>query len=156
MTNALLIFVATLALGVRFNLPRYTLPYSATIASVSYFVGQLLFTRGATAPEAAFVAAFMVAMISELLARLLKVPSPVLSIPGVIPLVPGSVAYRAVVHLVKGQEILGVEFGTRAGLTAVGIASGLLLASALSRRVLKPVFQVLVIDRPEDSGELSD
>lgn len=155
MTNALLIFVATLALGVRFNLPRYTLPYSATIASVSYFVGQWLLARGATAPEAAFVAAFMVAMISELLARVLKVPSPVLSIPGVIPLVPGSVAYRAVVHLVKGQEILGVELGTRAGLTAVGIASGLLLASALSRRVLKPVFQVLILETSEESDEVA-
>jgi len=65
LTNAFLIFVATLALGVRFNLPRYILPYSATIASVSYFVGQWLLTRGATAPEASFVAAFMVAMISD-------------------------------------------------------------------------------------------
>lgn len=117
---------------------------------MSYFVGQWLLARGATAPEAAFVAAFMVAMASELLARILKVPSTVLSIPGVIPLVPGSIAYRSVVHLVKGQEILGVEFGTRAGLTAVGIASGLLLASALSRRVLKPVFQVLVTETPDE------
>jgi uncharacterized membrane protein YjjB (DUF3815 family) len=90
------------------------------------------------------------------LARVLKVPSPVLSIPGVIPLVPGSVAYRSVVHLVKGEEILGVELGTRAGLTAVGIASGLLLASALSRRVLKPVFQVLVIASDEKTESVND
>ncbi|MFA5507153.1 MAG: threonine/serine exporter family protein [Vulcanimicrobiota bacterium] len=144
MTNVLLIFVATLALGIRFNLPLRTLPYSASIAAVSYFLASWLSTRGASPPEAAFAGAFAVAMISEVLARVLKVPSPVLSIPGVIPLVPGSVAYRAVVQLVKGQEVMGMELAIKAALTAVGIASGLLLASALSRQTLKPVFQVVL------------
>jgi uncharacterized membrane protein YjjB (DUF3815 family) len=143
-TDSLLIFVATLALGVRFNLPRNTLPYAATIAAISFQATQWLLAHGATNPEAAFVGAFMVAMSSELLARVLKVPSTVLSIPGVIPLVPGGMAYRAVVHLVNSQEVLGVEVGTRAALTAVGIASGLLLASSLSRKALKPVFQAVV------------
>jgi uncharacterized membrane protein YjjB (DUF3815 family) len=143
-TNSLLIFLATLALGVRFNLPRNTLVYSATIAATSYFATQWLLAHGAKEPEAAFVGAFLVAMSSELLARILKVPSTVLTIPGVIPLVPGSLAYRAVVHLVNSKEVLGVEYGTRAALTAVGIASGLLLASSLSRRILKPVFQAVV------------
>lgn len=153
MMNALLIFVATLALGVRFNLPRYTLPYSATIAAVSFFVTQWLDEHGATGAEAAFVGAFMVAMSSELLARVLKVPSTVLSIPGVIPLVPGSLAYRAVVHLVRSEEILGVGVGTRAAMTAVGIASGLLLASSLSRKLLKPIFQA-VLPVESESSEL--
>lgn len=146
--NSILIFFATLALGVRFNLPRSTLPYSATIAATSYGATQWLLAHGATEPEAAFVGAFLVAMSSEVLARVLKMPSTVLSIPGVIPLVPGGLAYRAVVHLVKSQEVLGVEVGTRAALTAVGIASGLLLASSVGRRLLKPVFQIVAPGDP--------
>lgn len=139
-----------MALGVRFNLPRATLPYSSGIAALSFLAAQLLARHGAKAAEAAFVGAFLVAMSSELLARVLKVPSPLLSIPGIIPLVPGSVAYRAVLHMVRGEETLGLEVGIRAGLTAVGIASGLLLAGAISRKFLKPVFgsTVDIVTRP--------
>lgn len=151
MLNACLIFIATLALGVRFNLPRATLPYSATIAAVSFFATQWLAEHGAKGPEAAFCGAFMVAMSSELLARVLKVPSPVLSIPGVIPLVPGSLAYRAVLHFVKGEELQGVEVATKAAMIAVGIASGLLLASSLSRRLLKPVFAIVIPETVSES-----
>jgi uncharacterized membrane protein YjjB (DUF3815 family) len=140
-TNAVLIFIATLALGVRFNLPKSTLAYSSAIAALSFLATQWFLSHGATGPEAAFVGAFLVAMSSEVLARILKVPSTVLSIPGIIPLVPGSVAYRAVVNLVRGDELAGIEIGIGAGLTAVGIASGLLLASSLGRRFLKPVFR---------------
>ena len=140
MTNGVLIFIATLALGVRFSLPKSTLVYSSTIAMLSFLATEWLLSRGATGPEAAFVGAFLVAMSAEILARVLKVPSPVLSIPGIIPLVPGTAAYRAVVNLVRGEELAGIEIGIAAGLTAVGIASGLLLASSLGRKFLRPVF----------------
>lgn len=146
--NIVLIFIAALALGPRFHLPRETLLVSSTIACLGFACSQWLTDHGATAPEAAFAGAFVVAMSSEFLARFLRVPSPVLSIPGIIPLVPGSVAYRAVTHLVKGEEVSGVGVGTNAVLTAVGIASGLLLASALARQVLKPIFRSAAVIAP--------
>lgn len=137
---ALWIFVATMAVGVRFNLPRNTLVVSSSIAALSFSVFLTLKDLGASDSEACFIGAFLVATCSEILARVMKVPSPVLSIPGIIPLVPGSVAYKAVIHLVQGDEILGVSTGVKATLSAVGVASGLLLASSLSRKLLKPVF----------------
>lgn len=140
MKGMLLVFLATLGLGVRFNIPKNCLLVSSVIASLSIGIVDLMKSLGATNSESAFVGAFLVAMSAELLARVMKVPSPVLSIPGVIPLVPGSMAYRAVIHLVKGEEVEGVGAGTRVLITAVGIASGLLLASAISRKVLRPVF----------------
>ena len=141
MITVLWIFLATLALGVRFNIPRSALVFSAAIASSCFGVVLLLQNLGAQEAESAFVGAFLVAMSSEILARFLRVPSPVLSIPGVIPLVPGSVAYRAVIHLVKGEQVQGLETSVKVVLTAVGIASGLLLASALGRRFLGPIFR---------------
>ena len=138
--KALLIFVATLGVGIRFNLPRNTLAVAAAIATLAYWVSELLLKSGVSTAEAAFVGAFLVAITSEVLARVLKVPAPVLSTPGIIPLVPGSLAYRGVIHLVSGRQMEGLDYGTRVLLTAVSIASGLLLASALSRRVMKPTF----------------
>lgn len=135
--NVLLVFVATLAVGIRFQLPKQSLGFSATIASLSYWLSVEAQALGASVTEASFLAAFTVAMSSEVLARALKTPAPVLSIPGIIPLVPGSVAYRGVIHLVNGQEVEGMALAVKAVLIASGIASGLLLASAVSRRVFR-------------------
>lgn len=136
----LLIFFATVGLGVRFNIPKNSLLVSSLIASFSHGFVEILRSLGAGDVESAFVGAFLVAMSAEILARLMKVPSPVLSIPGIIPFVPGSLAYRAVIHMVRGEEVQGIGVGVKVLLVAVGIASGLLLASAVSRRWLKPVF----------------
>ncbi len=134
-----LIFLASLSVGVLLNMPRQSLVLASVIGVAGSMVNSSLLRIGAHPQEAAFAASFAVAILAELLARRLKVPSPVLSIPGVIPLVPGSVAYRATTYLVDGKEISGAQTAIGAALTAVGIASGLLLASAISRRVIKPL-----------------
>lgn len=141
--SALLIFTASLATGVLFSLPRRALVLAALIAATGYSLKEWLLLHQASPAEAAFLGAFLVAQVAEVLARVLKLPSPVLSIPGIIPLVPGSAAYQAITQIVQGKEVLGAETGVGAGLTAVAIASGLLLASALSRRLLGPVFRLL-------------
>lgn len=134
-----LIFLASLSVGVLLNMPRQSLVLASVIGVAGSMVNSSLLRIGAHPQEAAFAASFAVAILAELLARRLKVPSPVLSIPGIIPLVPGSVAYRATTYLVDGKEISGAQTAIGASLTAVGIASGLLLASAISRRVIKPL-----------------
>lgn len=136
--NTIFIFLATLALGVKFNIPKRNLALAALVATAGFALVQWLQAQGATPSEAAFTGAFVVAASSEFLARRFRVPAPVISIPGIIPLVPGSVAYAAVIHLVKGEELAGVGVGTKAALTAAAIASGLLLASALTRKILGP------------------
>lgn len=135
----LLVFLASLSIGVLLNMPRQSLLLASVIGVAGAMVNSSMLRIGAHPQEAAFAASFAVAILAELLARKLKVPSPVLSIPGIIPLVPGSVAYRATTFLVDGKEITGAQTAIGAALTAVGIASGLLLASAISRRVIKPL-----------------
>jgi uncharacterized membrane protein YjjB (DUF3815 family) len=142
----LLIFLASLAIGVLSSIPPRSLLLSSIIAVAGSMVESSMLRIGAHPQEAAFAASFAVAILAELLARKFKVPSPVLSIPGIIPLVPGSVAYRATTYMVDGKELMGAQTAIGAALTAVGIASGLLLASALSRRVIKPL-----LDRFADS-----
>ncbi len=135
--SPILILLASLSIGVLFSLPPTSLLLASVIATAGHLANQGLLSAGAAPAEAAFVGAYLVAQIAEILARFLKVPAPVLSIPGIIPLVPGSVAYRATTHFVEGRELLGMETAIHAGLTAVGIASGLLLATSLSRRAFK-------------------
>ena len=134
-----LIFFASLSTGVLFNLPRASLLLASIVAVGGSMVNSSMLRIGAHPEEAAFGASFAVSMLAELLARKWKVPAAVLAIPGVIPLVPGGAAYRATTYLVDGKELAGAEAAIGAALTAVGIASGLLLASSLSRRVLRPL-----------------
>ena len=110
--KSILIFVATLAIGVKFNLPKKMLLLSSTIAALAFFLVHYLRDWGATDAESAFAEAFFVGLSAELLAKLLKVPAPVISIPGIIPLVPGSIAYSAVILFLKREEILGLETAT--------------------------------------------
>ncbi len=131
-----LITGASLGIGVLFGLPIRSLIFAALIAASGYLTNQGLQSAGAAPVEAAFAGAYLVAQSAELLARYLKVPAPVLSTPGMIPLVPGSIAYRATVHFVEGRQLQGMETALHAGLIAIGIASGLLLATSLSRRFL--------------------
>ncbi len=142
--KTLLIFTASLSTGVLFALPRRALVLAALIAAAGHSWKEWLLWYGASPAEGAFLGAFLVALAAEVMARVMKLPSPVLSIPGIIPLVPGSTAYRAITQVVQGKEVLGAETAVSAGMVAVSIASGLLLASALSRRLMGPVFQLAV------------
>lgn len=152
-----LIFMASLSTGVLFALPRRALVLAALIAAAGHSWKEWLLWYGASSPEAAFLGALLVATAAEVMARIMKLPSPVLAIPGIIPLVPGSAAYRAITHVVQGREVLGAETAVSAGMVAVAIASGLLLASALSRRLMGPVFVLAVegVFQPWDLGEES-
>lgn len=148
--NVLMILLASLSTGVLFSLPRASLFTASIVAVGGYLLNSSLLGIGVTQQEAAFAASFAVSMLAELLAKEFKVPALVLAVPGIIPLVPGSTAYRATTYLVENEQSLGTETAMRASLTAVGIASGLLLASALSRRVIKPMLARLA-QRDEDA-----
>ena len=140
--NAIFIFIATLALGVRFNLPRRALIVSPLVAAIAFSLVAQLQLMGGSESEAAFAGSVLVAMSAEVLARILSVPSLVITIPGIIPLVPGNMAYKAVTYLVRGEELEGMEVATKVILVAVAIASGLLLSSALTRKIMRPVLAV--------------
>lgn len=135
----LLIFIAALCIGVIFNLPKGTLWVSAIIATLGSVLSDLMGTWGSQPQESAFAAAFFVAISAEILARKMKVPALVLAIPGIIPLVPGKLAYRSAVYFVDNEQLSGSQTLITVGLTAIGIASGLLLASSISRRITKPL-----------------
>lgn len=137
--NYILIFIAALCIGVVFNLPKGTLLVSSVIATLGSALSGFMGTLGSHPQESAFTAAFFVAISAEILARKMKVPAIVLAIPGIIPLVPGRLAYRSAVYFVDNEQLLGSQTLIAVGLTAIGIASGLLLASSISRRIIKPL-----------------
>jgi len=82
---------------------------------------------------ATFMGAIAVSIYSETLARLLKTPATILSVSGILPLVPGSGAYNTVQYMVQNRYQLGLTEGIKTMASAGSIALGIMIISALFR-----------------------
>ncbi len=82
----------------------------------------------------AFVGAVVIGLAAHLNARFRQRPVWLVTIPGVLVLVPGSVGYRSLLDLVDRDVPTSIETGFQMILTAAAIVFGLLLADAAGAR----------------------
>ena len=79
-----------------------------------------------------FVAAFSVAMASAAYERWRNRPAPVVLVPGILLLVPGSIGYLSVSSFRDRNTVAGIDTAFTMVLTAVSLVAGLLIASILA------------------------
>jgi len=79
----------------------------------------------------AFVGGLAVGLAGNLFVRLSGRPSSILHIPGLILLVPGSIGLRSLATLLQEDVVAGVETAILAGIIAVALTTGMILASVL-------------------------
>jgi uncharacterized membrane protein YjjP (DUF1212 family) len=79
----------------------------------------------------AFVGGLAVGLAGNLYVRFSGRPSSILHIPGLILLVPGSIGLRSLATLLEQDVITGVETGILAGIIAIALTTGMILASVL-------------------------
>jgi uncharacterized membrane protein YjjB (DUF3815 family) len=82
--------------------------------------------------QGTFVAAFGVALASSAYERWLRRPAPVVLVPGILLLVPGSIGYLSMSSLMERDTLAGVDTAFRMILTAVSLVAGLLLAGVVA------------------------
>ena len=129
----ILSFAGSASSSVLFNVPRRAILPCGIAGNVAWF-GFLGFqATGMSEPAATFLAAFLVAMASEILARIMRMPTSCFSVPGVIPLVPGLYAYHATFGFVNNQYAEGSSYAIRTLLVAAAIGAGLVMAGSLFR-----------------------
>lgn len=80
---------------------------------------------------AAFVCSAVAALFSEVNARIAKVPTIVVLMPGVVPIVPGGYLYRSVRNFVCGMMPMSLSELTTGGAIALGMAGGVVSVSIL-------------------------
>lgn len=83
--------------------------------------------------EAYFVGAFAVALVSEILAVIIKNPATVFLLPGLLPLVPGGGIFYMMRAAVQGDLEASLHTGYTTLVAAGAIALGIALASSLAR-----------------------
>ena len=79
-----------------------------------------------------FVAAFGVAMASAAYERWRNRPAPVVLVPGILLLVPGSIGYLSMSSLMQRNTVAGIDTAFTMVLTAVSLVAGLLIAGILA------------------------
>ncbi len=135
--------MALLAAGgfaVLFDVPYRSLPAAALTGMLAYGVRWLIAYCGGPSEVAFFFAGITIGLMAELLARRLRTTSSLFAIPGYIPLVPGAVAFRAVLHFVEADYTAGLADAVRAAVLVVSIAVGLGTVNALVRARQRPLF----------------
>lgn len=126
--------------GVLFDVPYRALPFAALTGMLAYGVRWLIAYGGAPIEVAFFFAGLTIGAMAELLARRLRTTSSLFAIPGYIPLVPGAIAFRAVLRFVEADYTAGLADAVRAVLLIIAIAVGLGTVSALTRMRQKLLF----------------
>ncbi|RRJ64211.1 threonine/serine exporter [Paenibacillus oralis] len=129
-------FIASAAFGILFNTPKRTLlqcGFSGMIGWVAY----VLLEQRTDAIFATVAATFIVGVISLLFAKYYKKPVIIFSVAGIIPLVPGGLAYDAMRKFVENEYNLAVQLAAQAFLISGSIAIGLVLSEVLGQLLIR-------------------
>ncbi|WP_286010070.1 threonine/serine exporter family protein [Clostridium sp. Marseille-Q2269] len=77
------------------------------------------------------IAAMIVCIWSELMARILKAPANIFMIPGIIPLLPGGTLYYTMNAMLQRNENLFIQKGLETIMITVGIVAGIVAVSVI-------------------------
>ncbi|MEG1411716.1 MAG: threonine/serine exporter family protein [Romboutsia sp.] len=128
-------FLATIGFSVFLNAPKSTLIPCGFAGGLGWTVYYYLLNITSNDPLSNFIAAILVSLISEILARKLKQPAIVFVIPGIIPLVPGLGMYNTMLYLVQGDYTNAISKGANVLFVGGSISLGVLIITALARTI---------------------
>lgn len=115
------------------NIPRRCILATTLVGGGSWSVYYIFFNDGSGKVLAAFVAAALVGLLSDILSRLLKEAATIFIIPGIIPLVPGAGMYYTMIEIVNGNYSKAASIGGETFFVAGSIALALLFVGSLTR-----------------------
>lgn len=117
--------------AVLFKSPRRAIIASSVLGSIGYAVYELI-TPVFNSPIAGyFIGTLLMGLLSEILARFMKMPATIFIIPAIIALAPGIGLYETMLYLVQGQNVKAAQTGIAAILAVIAMAMALVLTAVL-------------------------
>lgn len=129
--DAMLSFLAALGFGIIFNAPRKMLFACGLVGMTGWLIYRLYHQVSADPMQASFLGAFGVAIVAHLFAKRFKTPMIIFSVAGIIPLVPGGMAYNAMRHIVENDYLTAISYASLAFMVSGAIAMGLVFAEVI-------------------------
>jgi uncharacterized membrane protein YjjB (DUF3815 family) len=126
-------FIASAGFGILFNAPRRDLVHCGLVGMLGWMLYYALTIYGIDVVPATVLAAMLVAVLSQLFAKYRKAPIIIFNVSGIIPLVPGGIAYDAMRHFVDNDYFTGVQLSAKVMLLSGGIAIGLMFSEVINQ-----------------------
>lgn len=130
-------FIATACFGVIFNAPTKAIPACGFVGAVGWTIYYLLVDYGIDEVRASFLGAFVVSLVAHFFARRFRMPMIIFSVSGIIPLVPGGIAYNTMRNIMELDFMMGLQNGMRAFMISGAITMGLVFAEVIMQILLK-------------------
>ena len=127
-------FIASVGFGIIFNAPRRSLFQCGIGGMLGWMVYVLLYTH-INPIAATLFATFIVGGISQIFARIYKTPIIIFSVAGVIPLVPGGLAYNSMRNFVENDYAAATALAAQAAMLSGSIALGLVLSEVFNQMI---------------------
>ena len=128
--------LGTLGFSLLFKVNLRHIPTAMFGGLVSCSIYLALDVLGANPFVSNFFAMLIAALVSEILARVFKAPTAIFLLPCTIPLVPGRGLYFTMSSLISENYDAMILYGKSTLLTALGIAAGMIVASAVWTMVM--------------------
>jgi len=138
--QGILSFFAAAAFGVIFNSPRGTLFHCGMVGATGWLVYYLLITIGqADDVIASFAGSFAVSIVAHWQAKRFRMPMIIFSVAGIIPLVPGGMAYNTMRKFVESDYLMGIAYGSKTLMISGAIAMGLVFAEVIFQSIFRTI-----------------
>jgi uncharacterized membrane protein YjjB (DUF3815 family) len=126
-------FIAAAAFGIIFNAPKQSLFKCGIVGMLGWIIYMLMILNETDAVLATLLASFVVAVISQVFAKMYKTPVIIFSVAGIIPLVPGGLAYDAMRNFVQNDYNAAINLAAKAFMISGSIAVGLIFSEVINQ-----------------------
>ena len=130
-------FIATGAFGIIFNAPKNTLIKCGLIGMGGWLIYYVTEDYTKNEVPATLGATIFVGLISHILAKYYKTPVIVFSVAGIIPLVPGGMAYDAMRNFVENDYNSAIGTAAKVLMLSGSIAFGLVFSEVINQVLRK-------------------
>ena len=134
----ILSFFASAGFGILFNAPRRTIFAGGLSGAFGWLVYFIATQFDVQAVIASFFGAIMLTALSIISSRYLRAPIIIFITCGIIPLVPGGMAYNAMRSVVLQNYDMALAYGFQVALVSMAIAMGI-----ISTEMIDSLFQTL-------------
>lgn len=126
-------FIASAAFGIIFNAPRESLVKCGISGMAGWIVYFALEANGFGTIFATLMASSLIAVVSQVFAKAYRTPIIIFSVAGIIPLVPGGLAYDAMRNFVENDYSTALSMAAKASMISGAIAVGLVFSEVINQ-----------------------
>lgn len=130
-------FLATAAFGVIFNIPKESLIRCGLIGMGGWLIYYILNGYFGNAVLATLLATVFIAVLGQQMAKVYKTPVIIFTVAGIIPLVPGGLAYDSMRNIVENDYNMAIASAAKVLMLAGTIAFGLVFSEVINQIIKK-------------------